>query len=217
MEIKHPNMLPRKKFFMPNIEDSEYSSKVYTKYPEKKSFTAFKEQQYFEQSSTNDQESPRFGACLVNCPRSLKKIVQTYRFVCYTFSGLVFEDRVEENSKIKQQQINKRKQAIYQGSFEPKTLDQFSRNGLSAASLGILAIGILVLSTYIVPLYITHFATNKPVKGITLNYEQGYNSSNNSNPDDEVQILHFFGLAQYQIAFGQLKPILSAVMDMVRF
>lgn len=84
MEIKHQRMLPRKKMFMPNIEELEYSSKAYTKYSEKALFTAVKEQQYFEQSSTNDQqECPRFGATLINCPRSLKKIVQTYRFFVY--------------------------------------------------------------------------------------------------------------------------------------
>lgn len=33
--------------------------------------------------------------------------------------------------------------------------------------------------------------------------------------EDEIKLVHFFGVTQYQVEFGQLKPILSAVMQMV--
>lgn len=142
----------------------------------------------------------------------------THRYICFTFSGVVFEDRTEVDSKSKsrqQQQINKRKLAIYQGSFEPKAFEEPSNDGLSANSLGILAIGILYIGSYFIPFYYTIFAKHQMV---TTTAGQGYNSSSiSNNSDEELTMANFFGLDKYQIGFGQLKPILSAVMNMVSF
>lgn len=92
MEIKHQNMLVKNKFLMTKTEDLEHTCPLEPPpmYPLKRtnsprSFTAVKEHQqrnYQKKSSTTTttQKYPRFGACLTNCPRSLKLIVQTYRY-----------------------------------------------------------------------------------------------------------------------------------------
>lgn len=83
MEIKHENMLVRNKFLVPKTENVKYTRSLeQSMYPEKLfgSFTAVKKQQQkYPKISPTNQKCPRFGACLTNCPRSLKIIVQTYR------------------------------------------------------------------------------------------------------------------------------------------
>lgn len=66
------------------------------------------------------------------------------------------------------------------------------------------------MASYGFPLYFTYYANQME--------KSEFNAAKNNSSDDEtIKLVHFFGLTQYQMEFGQLKPILSAVMQMVSF
>ncbi len=112
--------------------------------------------------------------------------------------------------------VNKRKLANGRKlSLKPQALKhpltQSTDEVISRSSLAILVIGFLSMASYGFPLYFTYYANQIEKSEINVN-------TNNSSSDDEtIKLVHFFGLTQYQMEFGQLKPILSAVMQMVSF
>ncbi len=98
--------------------------------------------------------------------------------------------------------------------FEPRNQPPSTTDGISANSLAILAAGVFVMTTYFIPFYFSHRADQmeKEAKAI-----EAISGVKRNTSEDEIKLVHFFGVTQYQVEFGQLKPILSAVMQMVSF
>lgn len=72
------------------------------------------------------------------------------------------------------------------------------------------------MSTYAIPFYYT-LRANQEIEKQMLRNSSGENSLKGNSSEDEIKMVNFFGVQHYRVEFGQLKPILSAVMEMVSF